>query len=320
MGRLAARNGQASTSVQVQIGSSETLLMTGQVTPVTAQDTAEAALMAGSEPVLTRAAAALGDGQPWRYYAERVNAAPESTSHVVMIQAAARGGAEARRIAEAVGVALSDTASEQIASTAATLPSLDPEGVDSGLSIRAQLLQGTVQPFRVIGTTEAIKTSPTAQLPIALGIAGLALGVLLVIGLATIRPTVSRVRDAQRLTMLPAVGFARRTGGADSARLARQLFDNELDGDVVVCPVESDAEKSALDVADWFRAQSRDEDEAARVVTVSDPVAAVVGRRPADGVAALVLVAPVGTYRTTLSDAVDLLAGWRSADAVVIPT
>jgi hypothetical protein len=46
----------------------------------------------------------------------------------------------------------------------------------------------------------------------------------------------------------------------------------------------------------------------------------VLGPRPAgDALGAVVLVAPRGTPRRALIDAVALLGTWRSADAVVVP-
>jgi hypothetical protein len=89
---------------------------------------------------------------------------------------------------------------------------------------------------------------------------------------------------------------------------------------LMVCPVDVDAEKAALELADWTRGQS-DAAQAERVQLLAEPTGAVLGARPTPGdAAALLLVVPAGTRNQVLTDAVALLATWRPVDAVVVTT
>jgi len=183
---------------------------------------------------------------------------------------------------------------------------------------RAQVLTSSVQPLEVLRTGTAQQTAPTMKTPVMLAVVGLAAGVLLVIALVFARPVVSRAREAQRLTELPAVPFELPQGGAQVSRMLRRLLESRPQGNLLVLPVDAGAEKAAQQFAEWSRERTLSAADAVRVVAGPEPVSAVLESRPHD-VAALLLVVPEGTPRRTLADAVALLGTWRPADVVVVP-
>lgn len=309
---------QASTDVLVQFWSVQGYLLTGQGSPVSTQDVADAATLATSPDVLDLAASRLGHGTQGTALARTVTVTPQLVSHGITIVATGTTAAQAEQTSQAVATAMTDTLNQRIENTAAGLSAVNNGDFRSVLEQRAQVLTSSVQPLQVLRTGTAQQTSPSTKTPIMLAVVGLAAGVLLVIALVFARPVVSRARDAQRLTELPAVPFETPLGGPRAARMLRRLLDSRPEGDVLVLPVDADAEKAAEQFAEWSRTRTGAAAEAARIVAGPDPVSAVLEPRPAQ-VAAVLLVVPQGTPRSTLTDAVALLGTWRPADAVVVP-
>lgn len=308
---------RASTAVLVQFGAVQGYLLTGQGSQVSTQDVADAATLATSPDVLDLAATRLGHGARGTALARRVSATPQLVSHGVTITATGTSAAEAERTSEAVASATTDTFDQRIKATAAGLADLADGDFRRAIEQRAQVLTSSVRPLQVLQTGTAQQTSPTLKTPIMLGVVGLAAGVLLVIAMVFARPVVSRARDAQRLTELPAVPFELPLGGPGVARLVRRLLDSRPDGQILIVPVEAEAEKLAEHFAEWSRKRTDSAAEAARIVAGADPVSTVLEPRP-DDVAAVVLLVPEGTARRTVTDAVALLGTWRPADAVVV--
>lgn len=310
---------EATTDVLVQFWSIDAFLLTGQGSPVQSEDVADAATLATSRDVLDDAERTLDDGRTGAELAHDVTATPQLTSHAVEIVATADDPEAARRLSAAVAAGMTKSVQQRIAATASSLAGTSTGDFPTLLQQRAQVLSGSVQPLQVLTTQEPVQTAPTLKLPLALGVVGLAAGVLLMIGMTFARPTIARSRDAQRLVELPAVPFARPSGGPDATRVLRRILDTRPTGSVLVVPVDADAEKPARVVADWARSHTRDAAEAQRVVSTPEPAGAVLDPRPGpDDVAAVVLVCPRGTARRALTDAVALLGTWRRADAVVV--
>jgi capsular polysaccharide biosynthesis protein len=306
---------QASTDVLVRFWSVEAFLLTGQSSTVSSADVSDAATLAGSRDVLRRAAADLRDGRDATEL--NVSVAPSSSSNAVTITATATDAATAEATSEAVAAAMIDALSDRITASADAVAG---QGDFAALlEQRSQVLTESVRPLVALGTTDATQTSPAYVNVAAFGIVGLAAGVLLVIGLRFARPTIDAPRIAQRIVERPAVGFGE-DGSAEAARLVRRLLDDRPRGTVLVVPVDVEAEKTARTFVDWARKRSTDVNEAARVVSSSDPAGTVLAPRPRDGeVAAVLLLAPKGTTRRALTDAATLLSSWWPVDAVVVP-
>lgn len=308
---------QASTDALVRAWSVDSLLLTGQTTPVTTADQADAAVVAVSRTVLERAATDLGEARGWEYLSEHVTAVPMPVSHFVTITATGVDGDTAQRISEAVAGAFSTVMRENLTTSAEGLASTQVGDGDPDIRLRSQLLTSTLQPIQVYRTTQPERITPTVRTPIALGIVGLAIGALVLLALALTRPSVTSARDAQRLLALPAAPFPRPHGGPEAARLIARLLEANPEGVVMVCPVNSAAEKTGLELVEWIR--ERSPDDADRVTPVLEPTGAVLDALPRHtAVAALVLVVPEGTARQEVTDAMALLGPWRAADAVIV--
>lgn len=308
---------QASTDALIRTWSVESLLLTGQPTPVETEDQADAAVVAVSQTVLTRAAEALGEGGDWTELAERVTAVPVPTSHFLTITATGRDEQAAVRTSEAVATAFAQVMRENLTAAADGLVSTQAGEDDPAIRLRTQLLTWTLQPIQVFRTTQPERLTPSVQTPIALGIVGLAIGGLVILAMTLLRPSITGARDAQRLLALPAVGFGP-TGSPDTARLIARLLDAHPKGALLVAPVTAEAEKHGQQVFDWIR-ERLDDSGADRVQLVPEPTGAVLGRKPRGAdVAALVLVVPEGTARQDVSDAEALFSAWRAVDAVVV--
>lgn len=308
---------EASTDALIRTWSVESLLLTGQPTPVETEDQADAAVVAVSQTVLTRATEALGDGDDWADLAERVTAVPVPTSHFVTITATGPDELAAARTSEAVATAFAQVMRENLTAAAEGLTSTQIGEGDPDIRLRTQLLTWTLQPIQVFRTTQPAQLTPTVQTPIALGIVGLAIGGLVILAMTLLRPSVASARDAQRLLSLPAVGFG--PGGTpDTARLIARLLEAHPKGSLLVAPVTADAEKRGEQVVEWIR-ERLDDTAAGRVSLVPEPSGAVLATKPRRGeVAALVLVVPEGTPRQDVSDAEALLSTWHAVDAVVV--
>ncbi|HEY3630213.1 MAG TPA: hypothetical protein VGL21_04910 [Jatrophihabitantaceae bacterium] len=319
--RIQGPRWNASTAVLLRISSVDSLLLTGQAAPVSVADQVDASALAVSQTALTRAAIELGESKGWTELGTRVSAEPAPSSHVILIKATAPDRDSAQHTADVVAATYVAIMREQLSAAAASMapPSSPTDYAGSELQRRAQLLTGGVQPLQVFHTDKPTKLSGT-QTPVTLGIVGLAAGALVVLALTFLRRTITKPREAQRLVELPAVGFDRPDGGAQASRLVHGLLDDRPDGALMVCPVDVDAEKAALELAEWTRGRS-DAAQAERVQLLAEPAVAVLGTRPTPGdAAALLLVVPAGTRNQVLADAVALLAIWRPVDAVVVTT
>lgn len=311
---------EASTDVLVRTWSTESLLLTGQPAQLTSADQADAATVAVSEPVLGRAAAALGGNLDWHELAETVTAEPVPGSHLVRITATGVDERTAAARSDAVAGAFSDLRKEQLDAAAAELVRTPAGAASEEVRLRSQLLVGTARPLEVFRTAVPEQTSPGVTLPAASGIVGLGAGALVVLLLVTLRPTVATGRDAQRAVGLPGVEFDPSRGGVDAseqlARMLGTLDDDGRRGALLVVPVSAAAEKEAAAVAEW--AHQRGYGSGAPVL-LPEPATAVLRSRPRPNSAlALVLVTPTGAGREQLRDAVRLLRPWRGVDAVVV--
>ena len=339
---------KASTEVLVQVSSVDALLLTGQAATVSNEDIADSAAMAVSQPVLTRVALQMNEGDDWTDLSARVSALPVAASHVVSITAKATDPETAVRTSEVVATTVSDIAKERMQAAAAKLSPIASAN-DSELARRAQLMTSSLEPLQVIGSGQAEQITPSIQTPISLAIVGMAAGALFIVALALLRPAIRRPRDAQRLVALPSAGFVAPDGGPEVSRLISDLLDGRPTGTIVVCPVEIGAEEQAGEFVDWLRArhldaqasgvrliadmagtvggksyrtaeqQSRASELGSRVLLTADPAGTVLrsGQLTAQ-VAAVLLVVPAGTAGRVLSDATMLLATWRPADAIVV--
>lgn len=306
---------QASTDALVRTWAIDSLLISGQATPVTTEDQVDASTVATSQEVLTAAATRLADGRTWTDLEQTVTATPAEASHFVTITATARDAPTAQATAEAVANAFADLARQNLTAAAAGLTATAAGKGDPSVVLRGELLTTSLQPIQVYRTTQPKKLAPNVQTPIALGIVGLAIGGLALIVLFLARPSIGGARDAQRATSLPAVGF-RPDDGASVARLIARLSDVRPDGALLVCPVDAASEKAGLQLVEWIRERRPDGQE---VTLLPEPTGAVLSAKPRGSrVSALVVVAPHGTGREDLRDAISLLSAWRDVDAVIV--
>lgn len=319
VGRASGPEYQATTQVLVQFWSINSFLLTGQGDTVSSTDVADAATLATSSDVLDAAARRLDDGRTGADLGKDVTATPGVASHAVSIVATGTTAAGARNASKDVAAAMITSLNQRISDTATNLSDNADGDFPALVQQRAKVLTASVQPLQALATGQPEQTAPTTKTPIALGVVGLAAGVLILVGLTFARPVIGRAREVQRLVELPAVPFAEPLGGPEASALLRRLFDTRQKGSVVIVPVDASAEKAAREFAEWARTHTRDAAEAARIVGAPDPTGTVLGPRPtADKLGALVLVVPQGTPRRALTDAVALLGTWRAADAVVV--
>lgn len=311
---------RASTDVLVRFWSVESFLLSGQSTQVTSADVADAATLASSRDVLTRAAAELHDGRTASDLATKVAVTPSATSNAVSIAATATDARTAKRTSEAVAAAMISALKDRITASSEGLTGVASD-FRTQIQQRADVLETSVRPLVALATSDAQRTAPTSKSLIAFAIVGLAAGTLLVVGVRFSRPTIDEARVAQRQVGRPAVPFRQQSGSPDAYRLVRRLLDERPSGSILFVPVDAAAEKTATTVADWARTRSAGDQEAGRIVAAGEPAVTVLAPRPGnDQVAAVVLVVPGGTPRRTLDDAVTLLTTWRPADAVVVVT
>lgn len=303
-------------------------MLSGQSSQVSSADVADAVTLAGSRGVLDQAAALLHDGQTGKDLASRVAVVPSATSNELTITATEHDARSAKQTSAAVAAAMIAALRDRITASSEGLTGVASD-FRTQIQQRADVLNTSVRPLVALATGDPQQTAPTTKSLIAFAIVGLAAGTLLVVGVRFGRPTVEEARVAQRLVGRPAVPFRRHAGSPDAYRLVRRLLDERGRGSILLVPVDEKAEKSAAAVADWARTRSSDwnhtrsadEQEAGRIVSVSEPAVTVLAPRPgADQVAAVLLVVPKGTTRRAVDDAVTLLNTWRPADAVVVAT
>lgn len=309
---------QASTDTLIRTWSVDSLLLTGQPTPVETADQADAAVVAVSQTVLERAAEQLGEPD-WVALSQRVTAEPVPTSHFVTITATGPDEDSAVRTSETVATAFAEVLRDNLTDAAEGLRSTQVGDGDPEIQLRVQLLTWTLQPVQVYRTTEPEQLTPSIRTPIALGVVGLAVGALLLLAATLLRPTVGSARDAQRLLSLPAAPFERPGGSPETARLVARLLEANPTGDLYVAPVTADAEKAGVELVEWIRERRGPDYGTTRVQLIPEPTGAVLGAKPKRGdVAAMLLVVPAGTPRQDVTDAAALLAWWRATDAVVV--
>jgi capsular polysaccharide biosynthesis protein len=310
----------ATTNVLVRAASVDGLVLTGTAYPISIADQIDESALATSQDVLTQAAQELNVRGGLTELQRHVTAAPQGSSHVLEIKATGPDAATAQRTADVVAAIFVTKTQQRLASFAASLPpAASPLTANSEVLHRAELITRTLQPLQVFHGEQPTQVS-SVRAPTALGIVGLAAGALVVLALTFLGRRIDRPRDAQRLLSLPAVHYDRHQGGPAAARLVRNLLYGRTPGELLVCPVDIDAEKDAMRFADWTREQDQDTPNH-RVRLMPEPTSTVIGARPELGeTAGLLLVVPRGTSRQVLADTAALLATWRPVDAVVITT
>ncbi|MFP5021575.1 YveK family protein [Pseudonocardia phyllosphaerae] len=311
---------KAGTDVLVRTWSTDSLLLTGQPAELTTADQADAATVAVSEPVLTRAAATLGAGMDWHELTTTVTAEPVPSSHLVRITATGTDERTAAARADAVAAAFADLRKEQLDAAAAGLVRTPAGATSADVRLRSQLLIGATRPLEVFRTAVPEQTSPGVTLPASAAIVGLGVGALVVLALTTLRPALGTGRDAQRAGALPGVDFDPARSGVDAgeelARMLGTLVDDGRRGALHVMPIVPAADKDASAVVEWVHERGYG---SAAPVLLPEPTAAVLRPRPlSNAVLALALVVPAGTSREQLRDALRLLRPWRAADVVVV--
>jgi capsular polysaccharide biosynthesis protein len=308
----------AQTNVLVQFGQVQAFLLTGQSSAVSIQDVADAGTLATSPDVLDLAAERLDDGLDGDDLAALVTATGLSSSNGFTLTATADTAEDAEALSSAVAQATIDTQQQRISDSAASLAALADGDLKTIIQQRAQILVSSVQPLEVLRTAAATNTRSTLVTTLALGIVGLAAGVLLLVGVHFARPVVSRPRDAQRLTERPSVAFEPSQASPEAGALVHRLLETRP-GEVLVVPVDAAAAKSAEVFAEWARSRAESTGDGERIVVTTEPITAVLAPRPpAPADMAVVLVVPQGVAARTVSDAVSLLGTWRAADAVVV--
>jgi capsular polysaccharide biosynthesis protein len=313
----------ATTNVLVRLSSVDSLLLTGNTDSVSISDQIDDSSLATSQDTLTQVANQLHPRGGLAQLQRDVNATPQGSSHVIVISATEPDPVTAQRISDAVAATFVATTQKRLAALGASAAAAaGPPNADSALLARAQWISKAAQPLQVFHDQLPTRISP-AHVPAALGLVGLAAGTLVVLALSFLGLRVDRPRDAQRLLSLPAVPYDRsQGGGAATTGLVQAVLHAHPDGKLLICPVDPDAELAAVRFAGWVREHGQNGDVPTREVQlVPDPTSAVIGARPGpDEAAGLLLVVPRGTSRQVLTDAVALLATWRSVDAVAVTT
>ncbi|MGH3827803.1 MAG: hypothetical protein ACRDQX_11615 [Pseudonocardiaceae bacterium] len=322
LNRVQGTKWTATTNVLVRMapGDVDGLLLTGTSNPVSIADQIDESALATSQGVLIKAAHELNVRGGLTEMQREVTAAPQGSSHVIVITATEPNAATAQRTADVVANIFIAMTQQRLAAIAASLPpATGPLTANSEVLRRAQLITRTLQPLQMFHDEQPTQLS-RVRTPAALGIVGLAAGALVVLALAFLGQRVDKPRDAQRLLSLPAVHHDRSRGGPAAARLVRGLLHGSPHGELLVCPVDIDAEQDAVRFADWTRKQDQDT-PTHKVRLMSEPTSTIIGTRPQpDEAAGLLLVVPRGTSRQVLADAAALLATWRPIDAVVVTT
>lgn len=310
----------ATTDVLVRAASVDEMLLTGTGYPISIADQIDESALATSQDVLIQAAHELNFPGGLTELQHHVTAAPQGSSHVIEIKATDRDAATAQHTADVVAAIYVTITKQRLESFAASLsPAAGAPAADSEVLRRAQLVTRTLQPLQVFHGDQPTQLS-RARAPAALGIVGLAAGALVVLALTFLGPRIDRPRDAQRLLSLPAVHYDRRRGGPAATRLVHGLLNEHTPDELLVCPVDIDAERDAKRFADWTREQQADTSNH-RVRLLPEPTSTVIGAQPRPGeVVRLLLVVPRGTSRHVLADTAALLATWRPVDAVVVTT
>lgn len=195
----------ANTGVLIRLPSPEVLLLTGLSPTVETPDLIDAAAMAKSQAVLTRAATKLGPSSTWTDLAEQVTVEPVGSSHIIKVTATAPDRGSATRTADAVAAAYVETTQERLSKAMATLETVprppDPErqggsDVTADIRSRAVVLGRAVTIAETFRTEEPIQLVPGTKTPAALGIVGLAAGALAAVILTLLRPAQGRSRHA----------------------------------------------------------------------------------------------------------------------------
>ncbi len=209
----------ASTNVLVRVASPDDILLTGNAYPISIADQIDASALATSQAVLLQAARVLGERGGLTAMQKHVAAAPQGSSHVIVIQATQPDPVTAQRYADVVAATYVSVTEQQLAAFAASLPPPAP-GDTQGSEVlrRAQLITRTLQPLQVFHSDQPTRLS-RVQAPVALGIVGLGAGVLVVLAMTFLGRRIDRSRDAQRLLTPPAVDYHQDGGGTAAKRL-----------------------------------------------------------------------------------------------------
>lgn len=312
----------ATTNVLVRVASVDGLLLTGISNPVSIADQIDESVLATSQDVLIQAARELHVRGGLAEMQQDVTAAPQGSSHVIVITATKPDAATAQQTADVVAAIFVRMTQQRLASIAANVAANLPPTTapaESEILRRAQLITRTLQPLQIFHDQQPTQQSQV-RTPVALGIVGLAAGALVVLALTFLGRRVDKPRDAQRLLSVPAVHHDRSRGGAAAVRLVRCLLHRHPHAELLICPVDLDAQQDAVRFAQWTREQGQDT-APHEVRVMPEPTSTVISTQPQpDKTAGLLLVVPRGTSRQVLADAAALLATWRPVDAVVVTT
>ncbi|MHA3701550.1 hypothetical protein ACXR2U_05155 [Jatrophihabitans sp. YIM 134969] len=320
---------QSDRQALIRVWSIDSLVLSGQTTPVGSTDLAGAVVVVTSSDVLTAAAAALGEtGVTARSLAADVTASASDTSDFVQITATGPDAAEADRRAQAVADAFVAVVRQKVLASASQIAALTAGGTTQGQSdiqIRAQAV-AALDPVQVYRSDNPERQGTTPSTAAALGaIAGLTLGALLVVLAAFGAPRLRRPADVAASLGLPSLVWSERDDPVTEDGLAADLIRAAGSGSVVVVPARPQDSVAAGEFAAWLQGSRPATTSAGEgvpghgVVRIESPVAGLAASRPvAAGVGTAVLVTTAGATTETITQAAALLEGWRPVDAVVL--
>ena len=187
----------AETGILIRLPTPEIVVLTGLSPTVGTEDLIDAAAVAKSQAVLTRAAATLKPVPVWSDLAEEVTVAPVGSSHLIKVTATAPDRDAAARTADAVATAYVQSTQERLRADMATLETVprppDPQrqggsDVTADVRSRAVILGRAVTIAETFRTDQPVKLVPGVKTPAALGIVGLAAGALAAVVMTLLRP------------------------------------------------------------------------------------------------------------------------------------
>jgi capsular polysaccharide biosynthesis protein len=196
----------AETGVMIRLASPDIVLLTGLTPTVELEDLIDAAAVAKSQVVLARAATKLGSWWTGADLTEQITVEPVGSSHIIKVTAKTPDRDLSIRTADAVAAAYVEVTQEQLRATTDALQTVprppDPgrqggSDVTADVRSRAVILGQDVAMAEIIHTDEPAQTSPSITTPVALGIVGVAAGVLGAVVVTLLRPAAgSRRRRA----------------------------------------------------------------------------------------------------------------------------
>jgi capsular polysaccharide biosynthesis protein len=187
----------AETGIMIKLASPDVVLLTGLTPTVELEDLIDAAAVAKSQTVLTRAAAKMGSWYTLADLSEQIAVEPVGSSHIIKVTAKTPDRDLSIRTADAVASAYVEVTQEQLKATTdalQTVPRPPDPGRQGGSDItadvrsRAVILGQDVAMAEIIHTEDPKQTSPSITTPIALGIVGVAAGALGAVIVTLLRP------------------------------------------------------------------------------------------------------------------------------------